>query len=148
MRSESETVHGSRQHDCRCHTLQERGDADRLTLQAARRAAIIVRRQLALPTGHLVTQVLSHPPADLVAEYFHLSKAHVSQIDMSVIDPFLHEFFGKPIDERFEGIGMIQDGVTFIHDCLLKRGRLRILRLSPEFTQKRRFLVLTFPAPQ
>jgi hypothetical protein len=88
-----------------------------------------------------MAQLLSHPPADLMAEHFHLSKTHVPDIDVSIVDPLLHEFLRKSINKR------IQRPESVIHDRLRER-KLRILRPFPEFTKKQRLSVLTFSDPQ
>jgi hypothetical protein len=68
-----------------------------------------------------VAQVLSHPTTDLMAEHFHLSKAHVADIKMPLIDSFLNKLLCKPINEWFERTGIFQSGVTVIHDCLREK---------------------------
>jgi hypothetical protein len=50
-----------------------------------------------------------------MAEHFHLSKAHVLDIDVSVVDPLLHEFLRTPIDHK------IQRAKSTIPDCRRKR---------------------------
>jgi len=68
-----------------------------------------------------MAQVLSHTPTNLVAEHFHLSEAHVLDIEVSAVDTLLHDFFRKTIQEWFEGTEIFQSGVTVIHDCLQER---------------------------
>jgi hypothetical protein len=50
-----------------------------------------------------MAQLLRHTPTNLMAEYFHLSEAHVFDSEVSVIDPLLYEFFRKPIDNMIRG---------------------------------------------
>jgi hypothetical protein len=53
-----------------------------------------------------VAQVLRDPPTDLMAEHFHVGEAHIFDVNVSVVDPLLHEFLRKPIDEWFEWTGI------------------------------------------
>ena len=41
---------------------------------------------------------------------------------------------------RFTGTGVLQIGEAFTHDCLLKQGRLRILRPPPVLTKTADYL--------
>lgn len=88
---------------------------DRLALQTAHRTAVIVQVQFALSARHLLAQVLSHTPTDLLAEHFHLSEAHVPNIEVSIVDPLPHELLRKSIDHR------IQRAKSTIPDCRRKR---------------------------
>ena len=68
-------------------------------LQSTSGAVVIVGVQLSLLRGHLLAPVLIHPPTDLRIEHFDFSEAHVFLIDVSVVDPLLHEILGNSIDE-------------------------------------------------
>ena len=77
--------------------------------------------------------VVVQPPRVVV-----LRKAHGPNIKVSIVDSLLHEFLRKPIDERFQRAGLVQNGVTVFRESLQEtRVRLRILRPSPEFTKTR-----------